>query len=218
MRERQVKRRVSAGESSSWQQVDADVEIKDWVSTQIETFIQKYVFQSLLAMMQQFPKLKSYLSCKDAFKRTKPFVTTLNRFTGIKSNHIFMLKDRKLNWSTTTVFWLKFLVIYLWKVELLIPKYPCYFINIGFFSSDFSCKNPSLFSAAVFRPDRGCVVLTVVSLLSCSPWRPQMMPSGTSSGLTPPPASRTSLLWFQPLRSGPLGRNLPQTWQPSATR
>lgn len=58
----------------------------------------------------------------------------------------------------------------------------------------------------------------VGSLLSCSLWKPQMMPFGTSSGPTPPPPSRTSLLWFQPLRSGPWGRNLPQTWQPSATR
>lgn len=48
---RQVKRRVSAGESSSWQQVDADVEIKLWVSTRIETLIQKCIFHSLLATM-----------------------------------------------------------------------------------------------------------------------------------------------------------------------
>lgn len=70
----------------------------------------------------------------------------------------------------------------------------------------------------MFWLDWARVIHNLASLLSCSPSKPQMMPSGISSGLTLPPPSRTSLLWFQPLRSGLLGRNPPQTWQPSATR
>lgn len=77
--------------------------------------------------------------------------------------------------------------------------------------------SPSLFLAAVLR-DVDLVIRPLASLMSCSPSKPPTMPSGISSGPTPPPPSRTSLLWFQPRRSGLSGRNRPQIWQPSATR
>lgn len=51
-----------------------------------------------------------------------------------------------------------------------------------------------------------------------SQWRPQTMPSGTSSGLTLPPLCRMFLPWCQLRRSELFGRSPPPIWQPSAIR
>lgn len=125
------------------------------------------------------------------FKLLLPVRLHLHQIDSAPNKRIWVFKDSKMNWLTSTMFWLK----------LVLQPRKCRFLPVYFQSSSWMR-----------------ITLFTLWPLWCSPSKPQTMPSGISSGPTPPPPSRTSSLWFQPRRSGPSGRNLPQIWQPSATR